>query len=302
MFTPVIIWNQHHHWASFAKQFGRAEGGHGLTLRYFPEFVAGQIGLLTPLVFILAVAGVMSALTRRRGTDGEARLFLCALIAPLLLYFILHSLHDRVQGNWVAPAYPVLALLAADAAFRIEQFGTRLAPVLAASRRFAVPVGIALAGLVSLQAWAAPIPLNPAMDRTAVFAGWSRLAVGIKQIARRTKTTYVLTSSYALASELTVYAPQLQVVQFNQRMRWASFPAPAPELFDGAGLYIAEAGHDAARELSSKYSVVTWIGEITRTRHDMPVARYIVYRLERPTTAVLDAEDDWTRASSRRTQ
>ena len=87
IFLPVVVWNYRHGWASFAKQFSRADVD-GLGIRYVAELAASQIGLLTPLVFVLAAAGCWLALSRRDNEDRDAELFLVSLIAPMMLYFL----------------------------------------------------------------------------------------------------------------------------------------------------------------------------------------------------------------------
>ena len=59
MFAPVVLWNADHDWISFRLQFGRVGSG-GFTLRYLGEFLAGQIGLASPFIAILGVAGLVS--------------------------------------------------------------------------------------------------------------------------------------------------------------------------------------------------------------------------------------------------
>ena len=70
--------------------------------------IGAQLGMATPFLLVLAVMGAWAA--RRRDDD---RFLLVALIAPALVYFLIHALHDRVQGNWPAFLYPMLAILAA---------------------------------------------------------------------------------------------------------------------------------------------------------------------------------------------
>ena len=37
------------------------------------------------------------------------------MVAPAMLYFLIHALHDRVQGNWPSFLYPAFAIAAAAA-------------------------------------------------------------------------------------------------------------------------------------------------------------------------------------------
>jgi 4-amino-4-deoxy-L-arabinose transferase-like glycosyltransferase len=66
LFSPVLFWNAAHEWASFAKQGGRtASGGAGQSLRWLGELLGGQVALVTPLVFLLCVAGGLMAAPAR---------------------------------------------------------------------------------------------------------------------------------------------------------------------------------------------------------------------------------------------
>ena len=291
MFSPVVAWNYRHGWASFAKQFGRAEV-HGLSLRYIGEFVATQIGFLSPFVFVLAVASLWLALARRRDADSEPRMLLIAAVGPMLLYFLLHSMHARVHGNWLAPVYPVLAVLGSEAAFQISTFGERMRPCIALSRRLSVPLGLSLAGVGYLQALVAPILINPGIDPiAAAITGWSDLALTVDGFARREGASYILTSTYILTSELMYYEPRpIPVIQFNERLRWVSFEQPMPETLSRTGLYIADAGrHDLSNELANRFSRLTKIAEISRSRHGKQIQRYVLYRLQAPIGSILDA-------------
>src|SRR5271156_5982491 len=114
VFSPFLVWNAEHGWATFTKQFGRVPP-HGFAPRYLLEFLGSQIGLMNPLIAVAAALG--SARRTSTQPDREARGLLLATVAPAAAYFFVHALHDRVQGNWPAPLYPALAILAARGAW-----------------------------------------------------------------------------------------------------------------------------------------------------------------------------------------
>jgi 4-amino-4-deoxy-L-arabinose transferase-like glycosyltransferase len=150
LFWPNLRWNQTHDWMTFALQFGRLDAGH-FTLRFLLEFLAAQLGLATPFIFILAVMGIF---TRREGS-----LLAPARIWPSIAYFAFHALHDRVQGNWPSFLYPALAICAADAASRTDWKGwaERLSNI---SRRAAIPVAAAVLVVLYVQAFTGIVPLG----------------------------------------------------------------------------------------------------------------------------------------------
>lgn len=304
MFLPNIVWNARHGWETFHKQFGRV-GETEWTLRFLGEFLGSQIGLLGPLTFVLVAAGLILAV---RGTalsaDGGAesqnvRRLLASIAAPLLLFFAWHSLHDRVQGNWVAPLYPVLALLAADAAmtpFTAPPFlkVVRASRLLAIARTWCVPTGLALTALIYAQAWFAPLPLPAQTDPTALLTGWRQLSRDLDALATREKAGYVLTQGYALTSLLKVYNPSpRQVLQFSERKRWshasASDAAPDPSQ---PGLYIVEqkrAGNSAPLDRFAQHEE---IARLQRTSRGRVLETYAVFRVSRPLRAILDDPAD----------
>jgi 4-amino-4-deoxy-L-arabinose transferase-like glycosyltransferase len=291
IFAPVIAWNYEHGWVSFAKQFARTRW-HDVSLRYVGEFLGSQIGLLTPFVFVLAAGGVWMAL---RGAPAKARepsVLLVSLIGPMLVYFLFHSLHARVEGNWLAPAYPVLAVLGAQAASRVGELHGPLRSVMMLSRQYALPVGFAFAAIAYLQAFVGLLPLAPAKDPTALMVGWSGLALHVDDVARQENASYVLTSSYGLTSLLSRYSPDaLPIVQFNERIRWLSFEPPRAGLFLKPGLYVSETNKDKSGELQRRFSKVELIGSAARLRGTEVIKRYVIYRLTQPVAPVLDAVD-----------
>jgi uncharacterized membrane protein len=99
VFSPVIFWNAQHGWVSLIKQLGRARGD-DFTLRYLFELIPVQIGLATPPVFVLGAAGLI-AMAYGRGGSRPVRVLLGAMAWPLFVYFLWHSLHARVEGNWL---------------------------------------------------------------------------------------------------------------------------------------------------------------------------------------------------------
>ncbi len=288
IFAPNLAWNYEHGWASFALQFGRAQVD-GVNLRFVAELLGSQLGLLTPFVFALAVAGLWLALSRREDRSSDAALFLVSLIGPMMIYFVFHSLHARVHGNWVAPAYPVLAVLGAQAACQRRKFPARMQGTIALSRRLAVPVGLTISAVAYLQAAAAPIPLDAAKDPTALMAGWTDLAEQVNDAAQRANAGYILTSHYVLESELSVYSTSARpIVEFNERMRWLSFGDPDASLFDQRGLYVIEANRDPPSELAPRFAEFKKLGEIARRRDGRTIANYAIYLVAKPTRSVLD--------------
>ena len=239
IFVPVIAWNYEHEWASFAKQFGRARG-YDFSLRYIGEFVGSQIGLLTPFVFALAAGGIWIAMRGTADKSSAPSVLLVSLIGPMLAYFLFHSLHARVQGNWIAPAYPVLAVLAAHAAFQVNALHGPFRSAMLFSRKCALPVGFAVAVVAYLQAFAGIVPAR-SLQRSHGADGWL-VWIGPRGRRRREARTGELRADLELwfdqsAEHLRAGRQAHRPVQ--RAFALDSVEQPRAALFLQPGLYVA---------------------------------------------------------------
>lgn len=291
IFAPFVVWNAEHGWATFAKQLGRAPP-HGFTPYYFAEFLVAQIGLMNPLVVAALIAAVAAVPWRARvgpGSADEARRILAWTIAPAAVYFLLHSLHDRVQGNWLAPLYPAAAILVADWVAEARRKGVAgLAGGIAKAALWAAPVGIVIAALTFAEILTGTVPLGPA-DPFARLEGYRALARDLDSRARADRARYVLTQGYALTSLMTYYGdPATAVVQPEQRMRWISEPQPPETLFAMPGLALGEAGRHFDLILKMRYRDVEPAGLLKRRQAGGALEAYELYRVSNPYAPVLD--------------
>lgn len=270
LFAPVVAWNAGHGWASFAKQGGRAgDWDPAEALRHLSELLGGQIGLATPLVFALLVAGSWAAARRLPARDPAWGL-LAALVLPGAAVFVQHALGDRVQGNWPAVLYPA----AAAAAGALDGRAWRRL------WRPAAALGLALTGLVYVQAVAAPLPLPRRLDPTlARLAGWPELARAADEVRAREGAAYLAAESYALACELAWYAPPGAAV-LGVEERWRLFDLPRPPDAGGAGLLLQSTRRSEPPD-PAYWRDAREIGRLTRARAGVVAEEYRVYRVTR---------------------
>jgi 4-amino-4-deoxy-L-arabinose transferase-like glycosyltransferase len=279
LFLPVVLWNAAHEWISFEKQFGRAAGGGGVTLKYLGEFLAGQLALATPFIAILGVAGLSRAF-RRRMPYHAALLLLFCLIAPSMIYFLFHALQARVQGNWPSFLYPAFAIAAAI------DFGSGRA--LALVRRAAIPFASAVLAVVYLHALTGALPLGARDPLARLMAiGFSPVAERIESLRSADQAHVVLTTSYAPTGWLAFYMPEAKIIQINERERYLAAPAPTLETFSGTMLYVTEEWRDKADLLRARFGQVDEIARLPRGRGIAIFETYVVYRVSGPKGPVL---------------
>jgi hypothetical protein len=273
IFLPNLYWQTSHHWETFAFQFGRVLG-HQFTFRFIFEFLGAQLGLASPFLFVLGVAGLVQA---RRGGD----LFLPAMLTwPALAYFLVHALHDRVQGNWPAFLYPAFAILAVSA---FGDTGWRKW-----CARLAAPVAALFLAIVYVQALTGVIPLG-ARDPLArlLGSGFRPVADSVASAARGAGASAILTTDYETTAWLRWYEPGLKVVQLGELDRYPNAPMAGPELAGRPLLYFVEKNRDQNSQLRKVFSSVSLATELAVTRNGRELSRYEVYLLDAPKGPIL---------------
>ena len=287
IFTPVLMWNANHEWAAAAYQSSRMVTQQ-FRLGYPLELIGSLMGIATPPIFILAIIGALWGW--REETYRGAVILLGALIAPILIYFLWHSLHERVQGNWPECITPALICLAALAVHMLPGKSRGLGDVARWCERLAAPVALGLAALVYAQALFAVIPLGRHDPTSRLLGfGWREAADEIDAMRARTGALVLLTTDYTMASSLSYYLrSHAPVEQVNDRIRWANEPQPPASLFAGQMLYVCKAPCRYAGELHNRFAEVELLGEAPRMRGSIEIERYTIYRVAGQVRPTLD--------------
>jgi len=112
VFSPVLVWNAGHGWASLLFQAGRA--GNSRLHPFGPiTTLLGEALFILP--WIWAPLMVCCAGAVRRGPRNPGCWLLACLALPPILIFLALSLHSRVLFHWAAPGYLMLFPLLGDA-------------------------------------------------------------------------------------------------------------------------------------------------------------------------------------------
>lgn len=270
VFLPVVLWNAAHGWASFAQQGGRITAFQpDSAVRFLAELIGGQIGLATPLVFLLCVAGVATAARLAWRTRDPAWTLLAALTVPAALVFIEHAFGDRVQGNWPAIIYPAAAIAA----------GGLSAPLWRRLHIPAVMLGLLITLCVYVQAGFAPFPLpEGTVDPIALrLAGWDTLAARVAIVRQRTGADFVAANQYGIAAELAWALPR-GVTVVGVEPRWASFELSAASVAGRSGILVSDARSTDGVDRAA-WSDVAELGEVVRARDGVAVEVLRLYRV-----------------------
>jgi hypothetical protein len=287
IFSPVILWNADHQWVSFLKQFGRARI-EDFRPAFIGELIPTQIGFATPLVFILGMMGFYALSVRKTGAMA-ARVLINAMFWTIVVYFIWHSLHARVEANWFAPVYPALAIAAAVAA-HLVRWQVRPQRLVDFCLRWASPTGILIFALLVVQADTGMLT-GYRRDATvrSVGVGWAELAAGIEAVRVRVGASCVLAPDYGTTSWLAFYLPKgTCVLQPSQRIRWVNMPEPDPALLAGKLLYVGEVAPGEGPPRNENFDHVERVAELTRQRGPLVIETYGLDLWEGARGSVLD--------------
>ncbi len=280
IFAPNLWWQSQHHWQTFIFQFARVGSGH-VSPRFLVEFLGAQLGLATPLIFILMAVGLWRATrqfnsgrsgSRQRDSD---RLMLACLVWVGLGYFLEHSLHDRVQGNWPCFLYPALAILAADA---FAPNSTRLRTV----SLLAAPLAALL--LLAVYAQALFMPIHMKKDPLARILGREFAPVG--EVAAAMVNAHlaeaIITTDYETTAWLRFNHPGVPVIQLNEPQRFPQAPSAGAELLKQPLIYLTELRRDQHPLVQRDFAYTGF-----PTQLQTPSSLYMVYPVGRPKSSSL---------------
>jgi 4-amino-4-deoxy-L-arabinose transferase-like glycosyltransferase len=274
---PVIVWNARYQWASFEKQFGRAARGADWSLGYIVEMVGGYIGLASPLIAVIGLIGLARILQELVGKRDERAVLIVSGIAPVMLYFFLHALHSRVQANWLAPLYPVMALLAgyqlslSRSAYKDRWFGAALG------------IGAVMTGLVYAHALVPLVVLPGSRDPTSQMRGWSELGAQVERLRRETGVAWIGTGNYATEGQVAfALKGGVPVLQVDDRLRYVHLPPVDPKLAMTPGLVVELNDRQVETVLRKRFRSVQPAGELTRSYRGVALGTYSAFVVKEP--------------------
>src|SRR5215510_5469708 len=144
LFSPVILWNYQHQWASFAFQVGRRLLGEEAQRAKYTEIVEGhtydpglvmkgharhslieslgiQLAAIFPTFLAVLVLIFAFALYFKIKDHGSRWKFCLFFSFPILVFFTVYSIGSAVNVNWPLPGYLAL-LIAAHTCYRYLRF------------------------------------------------------------------------------------------------------------------------------------------------------------------------------------
>ncbi|GMU07326.1 glycosyltransferase family 39 protein [Corallococcus caeni] len=284
VFSPVLVWNHAHGWASFAFQTtSRArtvDGFHGYLVGRYLGLQAVAVGPLLYLALWLTAA--VLARQAWRG-DARARLLALASLPGLALFTLVSPLH-WVKMNWVAPAYIGLLVAAAAGACALrERRAVRAYAALSVGVGAVLMVGMYLMPLC---------PWIPFRERDNLVSGWRELAEAVQRHreAAGLPAPGVVGWGYKTASELAFYLPDRPETRSDaalggRGLAYDFWPDPAAP--GGDAIIVADQRQplrDAATRLGAHCAAVVELPSVTVHRGPRTVTTFSLWSCQHART------------------
>ncbi len=234
LFSPVLVWNARHDWASFAFQSVRLGAGHGLNPIDPLRFIIYETVWVGPVLVVASIAASVALLVRalRQRRAFEAAIAVAFLVP--LAFLLIRSLTLQINQSWAWFAWP-LGILALALALPWGRARRGIGALAAAIVLTGLPV---VGGLL----------LHIVADRSVWFergdpigqdAGFDAAAHRVLAQARDSGALWIATTDYRTYANLLWHiGNDIPVLQVNERVRFADFAARDPASFEGPALYV----------------------------------------------------------------
>lgn len=282
VFSPVLIWNGMHDWASFRFQFVRATAAHDFMLRTLGDYIGLQFGQVGPILLPVVLFGVgLTAWRGYRHRDPVAVLLSTAVLVPFG-YFLWKSTTLRIGDTWPMLIWPLgFAAAAIDIATRRrEKWPAWIAKSSAFWVNAAITSGIVLVAAVFLYYTVSPWNFIGKTDPIGGEAGFAQVASRAESELQSSGATWIATDDYRIYAMLRWHLKdRVPVIQINERSRFMGFRDPGLSKIAGrAGLYIARKP-DETSFLASTSAVLTPLGEVQRVWRGRVMDTYVLEKL-----------------------
>ena len=283
IFSPVLIWNAQHDWASFRFQFVRAAATHELSLRTVGEFFGLQFFLVGPILLPVVLSGV--ALTAWRGVrqrDAISVLLATSVMVPFG-YLLWKSLTLRIGDTWPMFLWPIGFAAAATniAMLPREGWPAWMIKSTIAWANLAIASGIVLVVGSFLYSVASPWNFFGKADPIGGEAGYEQVAARAQAELDKIGATWIATTDYRTYAMLRWYFRNwVPVVQINERGRFTGFRDPGMNAIRGrAGLYVAREPDQTNPVWAETSAVRAPLGRVERSWRGSVMDSYALEKL-----------------------
>jgi 4-amino-4-deoxy-L-arabinose transferase-like glycosyltransferase len=283
VFSPVLIWNAQHDWASFKFQLVRATAARDFSLRTAGDYIGlqfGQVGFILLPVTLSALA--LTGWRGYRAREPVAILLSTTVLVPFL-YFLWKSLTLRVGDTWPMFMWPAgFAAVAINIVMLTrEHRPARMIRSTIAWAKAAIVTGIAVVVLVFLYYVVLPWNFIGKTDPIGGEASYEQVVARAEAELQKTGASWIATSDYRTYAMLRwFFRGRVPVIQINERARFIGFRDPGMERIAGhAGLYVAREPDAAAPLWANTTAVREPLAHVQRVWRGVVMDTYTLEKL-----------------------
>ena len=271
IFLPVVLWNYAHNWVSFGFQLSHGLGGNFPNWKRFGEFIGGQAGIVSPILFALFLTSIFYLLVRWRQASLQDK-FLFSLASVPFFFFLASSLQKKVEANWPAFAYLPGILLV------MSYYQQRLAHK--KWGRILWRTNWILTGLIlSILLIHIYIPfLGIKKDRTDEFFGWDRLGNEVSILQKENPTFLLAANRHQIAGPIEFYSGK-RIVCFNLDSRPNQYDLWQEQTsFKGKNFLFFDKRAYPKQAITDTFERLEFFKIIPLKRKDKTIGQIFVYR------------------------
>jgi 4-amino-4-deoxy-L-arabinose transferase-like glycosyltransferase len=295
LFSPVLIWNAQHDWASFKFQLVRATAARDVSLRTVGEYIGMQFGLVGFVLLPVTLSAlVLTAWRGYRTREPVAILLSTAVLVPFL-YFLWKSLTLRVGDTWPMFMWPIgFAAVAINIVMLARE--NRPAWMIRSTMRWAriaIISGIAMVVLVFVYYVAAPWNFIGKTDPIGGEAGYEQVVARVDAELQKTGASWIATSDYRTYAMLRwFFRGRVPVIQINERARFIGFHDPGMDRIAAhTGIYVAREPDGAAALWAETAAMREPLGHVRRVWRGVVADTYTLEKLTGWTPELSPAPD-----------
>lgn len=211
---PSLYWNISHDWATFKHVGTTLVNSASHAKGNLPDFLAAQIGILSPIYAILLVGGMFAIF---KGENRSKKpLVICAVVTCAALIYLGLAFFKKMQPNWAMYLYPPGFLVAAWWASEKHPKGVKWLHIGTWLSVVGVLVALSIP-FVQAKGWL-PIPYQANPFRQNM--GWEKIPSVLSQAGYNPEKEFLFADKYQAVSLLSFYGPkQKQAYFFNLNLQ-----------------------------------------------------------------------------------
>jgi 4-amino-4-deoxy-L-arabinose transferase-like glycosyltransferase len=283
---PNLYWIYAHHGITIQHTTGIVETS-GLNLLDPLIFIGTQVGILSPLTFLMVAYGLWYGIREGFRRKDERYLFLAFQCIVLLGFFVALSFFFPCYANWAAPAYITGFVMAVAAVIATPWHDTTKRRVLVATLIVGVVTTVGTYQMDTVRSLGIGTSIPARKLPVNRLKGWRTLGLEVGRLWNQLgpHTTFIISEKRQIVGELAFYVPG------NPRVYMLNITGGAASQYDlwesyqdkigMNALYVTKITRHPPKAFTRSFDRVTRIKDVLITTGDELIRGYAIYLCRR---------------------